>query len=35
MNLDILAELEAAVFDVIDGKAGDDLEWAEVASDRW
>ena len=35
VNLGVFAELEAVVFDVIDGKAGDNLAWAEVASDSW
>ena len=30
LDLGVLAKLEAAVFRVVDGKAGDDLAWGEV-----
>ena len=35
LNLGILAELEAAGFGVVNGKAGDNLEWSEVASSKF
>ena len=34
VNLGVLTKLEAAVLFVVDGKAGDDLAWAEVLSKR-
>ena len=32
VNLGVFAKLEAEVFGVVNGKAGDDMPWAEVAS---
>ena len=34
VDLSVIAELEASVLCVVNGKAGDDLEWSEVTSIR-
>ena len=34
VDLGVLAKLETVVFRVVDGKAGDDLAWADVSSHR-